>query len=212
MPHPAPSSRSTHASQHLATYGHLDMDVATNTADGTTTYKIRAPHARGHLVLVPGAAAPDPTEPARAWRPDLFVHFGTEHPTQLHRQDPLTVNGIALTGPSPVSFESLDNGSTVPTKRPDKNTNPVPLPPATARHAEAILGAVIAHWRTQPDRPALEDTARRTAAAHWLQQHTDDLNLRELELGRAQAARDKTLRKIQELQAIAAGPDNEHQA
>lgn len=194
-----------HAEQHLGTYGLLRMDITTNPADGSTTYRTRAAHVHGSVVLSPGTGLSDPTDPDHTWSPDLLILFGTEPATPAHRRaDPLTVNGIELARLSRVFFEDIDAGAPVPTFRRDKNTSLVPLPPATGRHAEAVLGAVVAHWRARPDREVLEDTGRQIAAAHWLEKYTADLHKLDQTLSETRAARDRTARRAEALRAALA--------
>ncbi|MEU3904213.1 hypothetical protein AB0F20_10375 [Streptomyces goshikiensis] len=191
------------AEQQIGIYGLLRMEITTNTSDAATTYHCRAPHVTGHLALTPGIALTDPTAPTRAWSPDLLILFGTEPVTPAHRRgNPLTINGVELSGVSRVIFQDIDDGATVPTARRNKNSNPVPLPPSTRRHAEAVLGAVLTHYRSRPDRPLLETAGRQLAAAHWHEQHAKDLHRLDQELHHAQTARDHTLRRVAILQNL----------
>ncbi|MFE7135929.1 hypothetical protein ACFVIM_34265 [Streptomyces sp. NPDC057638] len=196
-----------YAEQHLGRYGLLRMDITTNPADTRSTYKLRGPHVHGHAVLSPGTRLADPTEPPRPWAADLLVLFGTEPATPAHqRADPLTINGITLASLTRVSFERLDAGAPVRTSRRDKDSNPVPLPPATRRHAEAVLGAVVAHWRTRPDREALERTGRQIAATNHLETYNKELHRLDQVLSDTRAARERASRRIAALHAAVTTP------
>lgn len=198
----AQPSPPAHAEQHLGSYGLLRMDITTDLDDVSTTYRLRGPHVTGSVVLSPGTTVSDPTDPDRSWSPDLHILFGTAPVTPAHRRaDPLTVNRIELARSSRVFFAHLDAGSPVPTSRRDKNTNTVPLPPATRRHAQAVLAAVVAHWRASPDREALEDAGRKIAAVYWLTRYSKDLHQLNQTLTETQAARDKTSRRADALRA-----------
>ncbi|WP_073226961.1 hypothetical protein [Streptomyces sp. NBRC 110465] len=200
-----------HHEEHLGQYGLLRMDITTNPADGSSTYKLRAPHVHGQAALSPGTLLADPTEPPRSWAVDLLILFGTEPATPAHRrEDPLTINGIALASLTRVFFERVDAGAPVPTFRRDKNSNAIPLPPATGRHAAAVLGAVVAHWRARPDREVLEAAGRRIAAATYLERYTKELRQLDQTLNETQAARVRTSERVETLCALL--PATEHAA
>ncbi|MGA5819788.1 hypothetical protein ACPC54_18250 [Kitasatospora sp. NPDC094028] len=195
--------------RHLGRYGLLRFTATTNTTTGVRTYTLTGPHVRGCVTLLPGTTRRDPTEPASRcpWRtePDLLIAYGAGDSRRLGPEDsPLTVNGIRLTDVTHLSYADLDESGVIPVWRLNEVGNPVPLPPATDQHAQAVVRAVVQHHRAQPDLAALEHAARLAAAPHWLTHHGEALARLEGSLARIVDERDSTAERVLQLHTLLA--------
>ncbi|MFF4924329.1 hypothetical protein ACFY4B_27405 [Kitasatospora sp. NPDC001261] len=204
--------------RHLGSYGLLRFTTATDLTTGTCAYKLTGPHVRGIATLVPAAATADPTDPNeqdRRWQPDLLIFYGAEPVApHRHRADPLTINGVQLGSITRVSYDQVDRGDPISARRPNKAGHAITLPPATRRHAEAVLLTVVDHWRARPDLAELDEAAQRANAPRWLaeqlkklDQHDERLAELDNEVSYTRTARRLTIDRVRQLRALAAGTD-----
>ncbi|WP_372412793.1 hypothetical protein [Streptomyces luteireticuli] len=155
-----------HAQRALGCYGELKMAVLADFDSGHVLYRLDAPHVVGGLVLTPTVFDRDPTMPAHAGAPDLYLSADVNvHPFVPAGTSPLSINRVQLTGRLRVS---TDGPGLLWPQRLGKNGASEDLPERTLIHARAVLGAVIDHWRAQETLPVLRAAAERGAARTWL--------------------------------------------
>jgi len=172
-----------------ADFGTVHLTVTTDPDTGTSWYAVTAPRVTGTITVVH-----DPTSHETRTKPgghrdyrDLppstdtgHAHLdyarrapGTRFYSDDHtRPEPLTVNGIRLTGGTSATLARLDEGRLrghqIACRRALGRYHSTSAPDRTADRTALIVTAVLTHWRMRPDGPALRLAAARAAAPGYL--------------------------------------------
>ncbi|GAB2454135.1 ArdC-like ssDNA-binding domain-containing protein [Nocardia tengchongensis] len=150
----------------LGKYADGSATIRTDTATGLTYYTVTGPRIAGTFTIAPQSAL----DSDRVHM--VTIHYGEydtrHHFDRYHRKDRPIVNGLDLIGGTGgLAIDQLDriDGRRVHCRRPTDPQHDTDVPPRTKERTAAVMRAILAHYVTRDDLPALHRAAAAIEAA-----------------------------------------------